>query len=142
MYFQVFYSMGFCSCTSKYFYSMGILLMYFQVFLFYGNFTHVLPSIFILWDFLLMYFQVFVFYGNFTHVLPSIFILWEFYSCTSKYFYSMGFCSCTSKYFFFLTGCICLLNVCKIFLTLAKSLLLWRKARRACSDINSFCSSV
>ena len=142
MYFQVFYSMGFCSCTSKYFYSMGILLMYFQVFLFYGNFTHVLPSIFILWDF-------------FAHVLPSICILWEFYSCTSKYFYSMGillmyfqvflFYGIVLMYFqvfLFLTSCICLLNVCKIFLTLAKSLLLWRKARRACSDINSFCSSV
>ena len=80
------------TCTSKYFYSMGILLMYFQVFLFYGNFTRVLPSIFILWDFfysctskylysmgiLLMNFQVFLFYGNFTRVLPSIFILWDF----------------------------------------------------------------
>ena len=130
--------------------------MYFQVFLFYGNFTHVLPSIFILWEFysctskyfysmgffLLMYFQVFVFYGNFTHVLPSIFILWEFYSCTSKYFYSMGFLLMYFQVFLFLTGCIRLLNVCKIFLTLAKSLLLWRKAHRACSDINSFCSSV
>ena len=127
MYFQVFYSMGFCSCSSKYFYSMGILLMYFQVFLFYGNFTHVLPSIFILWDFfcsctskylysmgiLLMYFQVFLFYGNFTHVLPSI-----FYGILLMYF----------QVFLFLTGCIHLLNVCKIFLTLAKSLLLWRKA--------------
>ena len=130
--------------------------MYFQVFLFYGNFTHVLPSIFILWEFLLMYFQVFLFYGIFfAHVLPSICILWEFYSCTSKYFYSMGillmyfqvflFYGILLMYFqvfLFLTGCIRLLNVCKIFLTLAKSLLLWRKARRACSDINSFCSSV
>ena len=129
MYFQVFYSMGillmyfqvflfygiFCSCTSKYFYSMGFS-------------AHVLPSIFILWDFLLMYFQVF-------------FILWEFYSCTSKYFF-YGILLMYFQVFLFLTGCIRLLNVCKIFLTLAKSLLLWRKARRACSDINSFCCSV